>query len=207
MSGVVSINTHLNGFLSFISVFDIEFLLIIEIWHDVQKGSGSTLRSMSCQKLAVYPAISELVDLYPNLLWNSSREIIFLGFSFVVLTFLSYFLCMLCDNVTELYSSALNKTIQKTFWKMQICPKSINVIMENNWLHKYGANITLYNVAIKGLPLLSWMFIWTSPVFSLWWNTHLQLQCIYPFLLVSPVQNLKLLVSCDKLRLNLKYNW
>ena len=33
--------------------------------------------------------------------------------------------------------------------------------MYNNWLHKSVANSTLYNVAMKDLPLLSHIFIWT----------------------------------------------
>ena len=36
--------------------------------------------------------------------------------------------------------------------------------MENSKLHKYGSNITLYNVAINGLPSLSHILIWTYPV-------------------------------------------
>ena len=35
-------------------------------------------------------------------------------------------------------------------------------MMEINQLHKSGDNSTLYNVAIKGLSLLSHIFIWTS---------------------------------------------
>ena len=36
--------------------------------------------------------------------------------------------------------------------------------MANNLFHKSVANSTLYNVEMKGLPLLSHTFIWTSPV-------------------------------------------
>ena len=36
--------------------------------------------------------------------------------------------------------------------------------MGNNWSHKSGANSRLYNVAMKGFPLLSCIFILTSPV-------------------------------------------
>ena len=38
--------------------------------------------------------------------------------------------------------------------------------MENKWLHESGANIMVYNVAIKGSPQLSRIFIWTSLVCS-----------------------------------------
>ena len=37
--------------------------------------------------------------------------------------------------------------------------------MENNQSHKFGANITLYNIARKGFLLLSRIFIWIYPVF------------------------------------------
>ena len=36
--------------------------------------------------------------------------------------------------------------------------------MENNQLHKSGANITLYNIAMKVFPLSPHIFIWTFPV-------------------------------------------
>ena len=36
--------------------------------------------------------------------------------------------------------------------------------MVNNWLHKTGANSALYNLEIKGFPLLSHIFIWNYPV-------------------------------------------
>ena len=79
--------------------------------------------------------------------------------------------------------------------------------MENNRSHKSGANSTLYNVAMKGLTLSPHMFIWTSPVFLLWKNSHLQLQCIYPFPPVILVKNPKPTVSCDKSNQSLKSNW
>ena len=41
----------------------------------------------------------------------------------------------------------------------------------------------------------------------MWQNTHMQLQCIYPFPPVRPVKNPKFTVSCEKLCLNLKPNW
>ena len=48
---------------------------------------------------------------------------------------------------------------------MKVCPKYINLIMENNRSHMYGTNSTLYNVAMKGFPLSSHIFIWTSLLF------------------------------------------
>ena len=38
-------------------------------------------------------------------------------------------------------------------------------MMENNQLHKYDDNKTLYNVAMESFPLSSRILIWTSPVF------------------------------------------
>ena len=37
-------NTHFKAVLGFIGVFDIGFLLIVDIWHDMEKVSESTLR-------------------------------------------------------------------------------------------------------------------------------------------------------------------
>ena len=47
---------------------------------------------------------------------------------------------------------------------MQVCTKFINLIIENNQSHKPGVSSTLYNTEMKGLPLSSHIFIWTSPV-------------------------------------------
>ena len=52
-AGILSMNTQLKGFPSFSCVFDIVFMLIVDIWHDLQKGSGSTLSSISCETLYV----------------------------------------------------------------------------------------------------------------------------------------------------------
>ena len=73
------------------------------------------------------------------------------------------FRCALCGNVTAFCSLSLNKTIKTPLQKRQVCTKFINVIMENNWLHKSGANSTLYNVAMTSFPILSQNFIWTYP--------------------------------------------
>ena len=88
----------------------------------------------------------------------------------MILTFLvfltkhSCFRCVLCGNITALYSLELKKTMKTPLWKIQVCIKSINVIMENNWSHKSGANSTWYKIAMNGFPLLSNIFIWTSLV-------------------------------------------
>ena len=38
----------------------------------------------------------------------------------------------------------------KPLIKMAVMPEFINVIMENNWLHKSGTNGMFYNLAMKG---------------------------------------------------------
>ena len=117
MAGIMSMNTHFKGVLIFIGVFDLDFLFIVDIWHDTKKGSGSTLISMSCQKKSVYPAIIELLDLCPNIWCNNSRETFFLGICFCdfdfsfVFTKNACFICALCGNVTTLCSLSLNKTV------------------------------------------------------------------------------------------------
>ena len=165
---MMSINSHLKGVLVFSGVFDLGFSLTVDIWYDVHKGSGSTLRSKYCQTLAVSLVISYLLDLCPNLWCNNSRAILFLGgfdfdFSFVFAKN-ACFLCTLCYNVTAFCWLELNTTMQKPLWKSQVCPKFINLIMENNWLQKTRENSILYNVSMKGFPLSSHIFILTSPV-------------------------------------------
>ena len=48
-------------------------------------------------------------------------------------------------------------------WKRHVCPKLINLIMENKQSHKSGVSSTLYNVSMKGLLLSPIFFIWTYP--------------------------------------------
>ena len=74
------------------------------------------------------------------------------------------FLCVMCSNVTALCSLSLKKTMQDPILNRQVCTEFINVIMENNWLHKSDANSTLYNAGMKGFPLSSSISIWTSPI-------------------------------------------
>ena len=45
----------------------------------------------------------------------------------------------------------------------QVCPEFINLMIENNLLHRSGAKSTLCNVATKGSPSLSHIFIHTCP--------------------------------------------
>ena len=64
---IISIKTHLKGTFGFSVILDLAFLFIEEIWHEVQKGSGSILRYTYSQTLAVSPANNYLVYLCPNL--------------------------------------------------------------------------------------------------------------------------------------------
>ena len=90
-------------------VLDLSFLFIEDIWHDVQKGSGSILNSIYFQKIAVYLAINDMVDLCPNLWCNNSKETFFLGATLLDLAFYflftkkSSFLCALCVRVTVFF--------------------------------------------------------------------------------------------------------
>ena len=80
------------------------------------------------------------------------------------------FLCAMCCNVTELFSFALKYTVQNPLLKRQLCPKFINATIEDNLLHTSGAKITLCNVAMKGFPLSSHIFIHTWPLcFAVMW--------------------------------------
>ena len=67
VDGIISIKTHLKGAFGFGGSLDLAFLLIEEILHEVQKGSGSILSYTYSQTLAVSPAINDLVDLCPNI--------------------------------------------------------------------------------------------------------------------------------------------
>ena len=59
---IISIKTHLKDPFGSSGILDLAFLFIEEILHDVQKGSGSILSSISSQTLAVSPANNDLVD-------------------------------------------------------------------------------------------------------------------------------------------------
>ena len=130
---MISMKTYLKGVLGFSGVFGLDFLLTVEIWHDVHKVSGPTLSSMSCKILSVSPSSSDLVNLCPNIWCNNSRYILFLGVFFCgfdlsfVLTKKSCFLCALCSNVTVLCSLSLKKTVQNSLWKSQVSIKFIDL--------------------------------------------------------------------------------
>ena len=67
VASMMYMKTHLKYVLGFIGVFDLVFLFIVDIWNDMKKGPGSTLRSISWQTFKVSPASSDLVDLCTNI--------------------------------------------------------------------------------------------------------------------------------------------
>ena len=67
VDGIIFIKTHFKGAFGFSGLLDPAFLFIEEILHDVKKGSGSIISSISYQTLSVSPANNNLVDLCPNL--------------------------------------------------------------------------------------------------------------------------------------------
>ena len=142
----------------------------------MQKGSGYIQISISSQTLSVSPSKNDLVDLWPKFWCNNSRATFFLGANFFVFDISSIppqnacFLSALCDNVTEFFYFAPKNTVQNSFCNKQVCPKFINVLIETIISHKSGAKITLYNVAMKGSPLLSHIFISAGPFcFAVTW--------------------------------------
>ena len=55
VDGIIFIKTHLKGAFGFSGILDLAFLSVEEIWHDVQKGSGYILSSISSQTFSVCP--------------------------------------------------------------------------------------------------------------------------------------------------------
>ena len=105
ISGMISMDTHLKGYLGYRGFFDLRFLFIVEILNDVHNGSVSTLSSTCCQNIAVSPSSGDIVDMWPNIWCNNSRETLFLGIWFVDFYFSfvftnACFLCAMCGNVT-----------------------------------------------------------------------------------------------------------
>ena len=193
MAGMMSMKTHLKGVLAFRGVLYLAFLFILDIWHDVQNGLGSTLRSMYFQKKSISLASSNLVYPCPNIWCNNSKYTFF--FRNLLLWFWRFlhflqkcmFICDMWVNVTELCSLSLKKTVQNHLWKRQVRPEFINVIMENNWSHNSDANSKLYNLARKSFPLSSHILFELLLSVSIWKNSHLKLWYIYLFLPTIPV--------------------
>ena len=170
---------------------DPAFLFIEVIWHDVQKGYGFILSSISCRTFAVSPAINDMVNLCPSLWCKNSEATLFLGaisfdldFSFVF-SKNACLLCALCDRVTAYSFSSPNYTIQTPLQNKQGCTKLTNVIIKNNLSHISGAISTLCNVTMKGFLSSLHIFILTFPFASPCRNVHPQLQFICPYILMK----------------------
>ena len=114
----------------FTSYATLDFLFIVEILYGVQKGSGSTLISMSCQTLAASLEIMDLLELCTNIWCNNFREILLLGmvvfdFDFCfVFTKHACFLCTLCGNVAAFCWSALKKPMKILHGRDRYVPNS-----------------------------------------------------------------------------------
>ena len=144
---------------------------------------------------------------------NISKAIFFHDGNFLVIdiSFISTqnacFLYALCGNLTAFLSFAPKYTVQNHLWNKQLCPKFINVMIENTLSHKYGAKDTLLTVAMKGSLLSSRIFICVCPVcFAVTWC----LSAISMYWFVScnePGIIPKALLSCVRLLQNLKSNW
>ena len=99
----------MKGAIGFNGFLDLAFLFMEEIWHDVQKGYGSIISSVSSQTLAVPPANNYMVDMWPNIWFNNSKAIFFLDGNFFVFDISlnspknECFLCALCVNVTAFF--------------------------------------------------------------------------------------------------------
>ena len=171
VDGIIPIKTHFKGAFVLSGILDLSFLFIEEIWHDVQKGSGSILSSISPKTFTVSPANNDLVDLCPNIWCNNYKAIFFLaGNSFffdfsVIFPRNVCFLCALCGNVTAFFFYAPKYTVQNPLWKRQVCPEFINVMIENNMSHNSGAKSTLCNVAMIDFSLSLHICICTWPFF------------------------------------------
>ena len=158
----------MQGAFSFNGVLDQAFLFVEDIWHDVQKGSGSILSSISFQNFAVSQAINDMVDLCPNLWCNNPKATFLLDvtlfdlalYKYIFLTKNTCFLCEVCARVTTFFLLLPNYTVQNPFWDKQVCYKFINVMIKNNPFHRSGSKITLCNVAMKVSILSLHIIIW-----------------------------------------------
>ena len=64
-----------------------------------------------------------------------------------------------------IFSLLPNYTVQNPLWNKQVCPKFINIIIENNLSRRSVSKNTVCNDAIKVSLLLSHIFIWTCNFF------------------------------------------
>ena len=89
VAGMMSMNIHFKCVLDFIGVFDLAFLFIIKIWHDVKKGWWYTLISMFWKKIKYPHSVLTLwicVPIFDAMIPNKLFLVIF----FLTLTFPSF---------------------------------------------------------------------------------------------------------------------
>ena len=122
MAGMMSTNTHLKRVLGFRGVYDTDILFIVEILHDVQKGSGSTLISFLSKCLQYIQPVVTLCICVPisDAIIQKNFLIGNLLFWFWIFPHFyqkSCFCCALCSNFTTLYLLTLKKTVQRPLRK------------------------------------------------------------------------------------------
>ena len=159
----MSIKTYLKGAFGFSGFLDLAFLFMEEIWHDVEKGSGCLLSSITSQTFGLPPSNNGLV----NLSGETILKQFFLDHFFWHFLYFPpkciFPLCTMWSCIRFFYFDP-KYTVQKPFWNKQVCPEFIKEIIETNPWHKYGVKSTLCNIVIKESPLLSHIFISTISV-------------------------------------------
>ena len=108
-------------------------------------------------------------------------------------------LCALCVNVTVFLFFDPKYTVKKPLRNKQVCPKFINLMIENNLLHKSNAKIRCVMLRQKYLRYRCTCWFILVLFVSLWCDVCPQLQCVYPYLLIKLEWNPKLLVLCGTL--------
>ena len=117
----------MKGAFGFSGFLDLAFLFIEDILHDVQKGPGFILISISLQTLTVYPANNDMANLCPNLWQNNPKSTFFLGADFLdfdIYLFSPKNACSLCalyGKVTEFFSFPPKYTVQTPVKNKQVC--------------------------------------------------------------------------------------
>ena len=126
------------------------------------------------------------MDLWPNIWCNNSKSTLFLDGNLFVfyISFISpknaCFFCALYGNVTTFFSLVPKYTVQNPFQNKLVCPKLINVLIENNLSHRSGAKSTLCNAPIKLSLLSSNIFIRACPFcFTVTWCLSATSMCIH----------------------------
>ena len=115
VDGMISIKAYLKGAFGFSGFLDLAFLFVEYIWHDVQKGSGYILSSISCQIFSAYPSLNDLLDMCPNLWCNNSTSF------YVPLSFLNAFLLLLPKNHVSSVHYVEDSTHLSSYFQIKLC--------------------------------------------------------------------------------------